>query len=192
MTSTRPNLSQIWRRLSWPDLAAIIFVILGLTVWLAERSGRAYSFAKFAGLLSAGYLAFRVISGGEIASLESAEPVDCGWAFWRWSRLLLLTLAALGDDFYSQLGGTCFTKTFTAGSAEWRTRRPALPAPRRVCRQRFPTRWKKALDAQIRIAYAKELPGQDRISCGSQKGWPGRWARRRSSPRHSSVQRQTR
>jgi hypothetical protein len=58
----RPNLTQIWRRLSWPDLTAIILATLGLAAVVADRSGGAYSFLKFVGLLSAGFLAFRAIS----------------------------------------------------------------------------------------------------------------------------------
>jgi len=51
MTSTRPNLSQLWRRLSWPDLAAMLFVVLGLAASISGRIGGPYSFAKFVGLL---------------------------------------------------------------------------------------------------------------------------------------------
>jgi len=163
MTSTRPNLSQIWRRLSWPDLAAIIFVILGLTVWLAERSGGAYSFAKFAGLLSAGYLAFRAISWWRNRLLWSLRNrlIVAGLFLAMVPVLLLLTLAALGGQIFdSQLGGYLLYEDVhsrlgrmadsAASIAGAEASLPAAISDKVV---------EEALDAQIRIAYAKELPG---------------------------------
>jgi sigma-B regulation protein RsbU (phosphoserine phosphatase) len=163
MTSTRPNLSQIWRRLSWPDLAAIIFVIFGLTALLAERSGGAYSFAKFAGLLSAGYLAFRAISWWRNRLLWSLRNrlIVAGLFLAMVPVLLLLTLAALGGQiFYSQLGGYLLYEDVhsrlgrmadsAASIAGAEASLPAAISDKVV---------EEALDAQIRVAYAKELPG---------------------------------
>ncbi|PYU02584.1 MAG: hypothetical protein DMG34_15870, partial [Acidobacteria bacterium] len=62
MTPTRLNLSQLWRRLSWPDVAAIVFVVVGLAAAISGHFGGLFSFAKFVGLLSAGYLSFRAMS----------------------------------------------------------------------------------------------------------------------------------
>src|SRR5438874_4798223 len=108
MTSTRPNLSQLWRRLSWPDLAAMLFVVLGLAALFSERSGGAYSFAKFVGLLSAGYLVFRAISWWRNRLLWSLRNrLIVAYLFIAVVPvLLLLTLAILaGQILYSQLGG---------------------------------------------------------------------------------------
>ena len=54
----------MWRRLSWPDIAAMVLVSLGISAVLVGLSGGIYSFLKFLGLLSAGYLAFRLIAWG--------------------------------------------------------------------------------------------------------------------------------
>src|SRR5258708_35128023 len=62
MTPTRANLTKLWRRLSWPDLAAIFLAMAGLAAQIFGPVGGLFSFAKFLGLLSAGYLAFRTIS----------------------------------------------------------------------------------------------------------------------------------
>ena len=147
MTSTRPNLSQIWRRLSWPDLAAIIFVIFGLTVLLAERSGGAYSFAKFAALLSAGYLVFRAISWWRNRLLWSLRNrlIVAYFFIAVVPVLLLLTLGRAGWTDLLFAAGRLLALRGRAQPAwhEWRTLRPALPALNRACRQRFPTRWWK-------------------------------------------------
>jgi sigma-B regulation protein RsbU (phosphoserine phosphatase) len=163
MTSIRPNLTQIWRRLSWPDLTAIILATLGLASMVTERSGGTYSFLKFVGLLSAGYLTFRIVAWWRnrllwslrnrliVASLFIAVvPV-----------LLLLTLAVLaGQIFYSQLGGYLLYEDIhgrlgsmadsAASIAGAETTLPATISEKVV---------EDALDAQIRLAYAKELPG---------------------------------
>src|ERR1043166_5329376 len=108
MTSIRPKFSQIWKRLSWPDLAAICFAVLGAAASVAGVSGGLYSFAKFVGLLSAGYLAFRGISWSRNRLLWSLRNrLIVAYLFIAMVPvLLLLTLAILaGQIFYSQLGG---------------------------------------------------------------------------------------
>ena len=108
MTPIRANLSNLWRRLSWPDLAATALLFLGLAAYFIGPPGGIYSFAKFLGILSAVYLAFRSISWWRNRLLWSLRnrlivvylfigvvPV-----------LLLLTLAVLASQvLYSQLGG---------------------------------------------------------------------------------------
>src|SRR5258708_8126029 len=62
MTPIRANLTKLWRRLSWPDLAAIFLALAGLAAQIFAPAGGFFSFVRFFGLLSAGYLAFRAIS----------------------------------------------------------------------------------------------------------------------------------
>src|ERR1051326_4591235 len=216
MTSIRPKFSQIWKRLSWPDLAAICFAVLGAAASVAGVSGGLYSFAKFVGLLSAGYLAFRGISwsrnrlswpdlaaicfavlgadasvagvsGGLYSFAKFVGLLSAGYLAFRgisWSRnrllwslrnrlivaylfiamvpvLLLLTLAILaGQIFYSQLGGYLLYEdihnrlgSMADSAANIAGAEKTLPAsiPDKVVEE--------ALDAQIRLAYAKQLPG---------------------------------
>src|SRR5438132_169908 len=108
MTPTRLNLSQLWRRLSWPDVAAIVFVVVGLAAAISGHFGGLFSFAKFVGLLSAGYLSFRAMSWWRNRLLWSLRNrLIVAYLFIAVVPvLLLLTLAILaGQIFYSQLGG---------------------------------------------------------------------------------------
>ncbi len=141
MTPTRANLSNLWRRLSWPDIAAIILVALGLLAAVSGRSGGAYSFAKFVGLLSAGYLAFRAISWWRNRLLWSLRNrLIVAYLFIAVVPvLLLLTLAILaGQILYSQLGGYLLFEDI-----HWRTRQQALPPPKKPCQARSMTKWWK-------------------------------------------------
>jgi sigma-B regulation protein RsbU (phosphoserine phosphatase) len=162
MTSIRPNLTQIWRRLSWPDLAAIILATLGLAAVVADRSGGAYSFLKFVGLLSAGFLAFRVISWWRNRLLWSLRNrlIVASLFIALVPVLLLLTLVVLaGQIFYSQLGGYLLYEDIhgrlgrmadsAASIAGAEATLPASISDKVV---------EDALDAQIRVAHAKELP----------------------------------
>jgi len=108
MTLTRANLSNLWRRLSWPDLTAIVLAVVGTVAAISNRSGGAYSFAKFVGILSAGYLLFRTISWWRSRLLWSLRNrLIVAYLFIAVVPvLLLLTLAVLaGQILYSQLGG---------------------------------------------------------------------------------------
>src|SRR5246500_4256589 len=108
MTPTPANLSNLWRRLSRPDIAAIVLTLLGLLAAVSGRFGGAYSFAKFVGLLSAVYLAFRAISWWRNRLLWSLRNrLIVAYLFIAVVPvLLLLTLAILaGQILYSQLGG---------------------------------------------------------------------------------------
>ena len=163
MTSIRPKFSQIWKRLSWPDLAAICFAVLGAAASVAGVSGGLYSFAKFVGLLSAGYLAFRGISWSRNRLLWSLRNrLIVAYLFIAMVPvLLLLTLAILaGQIFYSQLGGYLLYEdihnrlgSMADSAANIAGAEKTLPAsiPDKVVEE--------ALDAQIRLAYAKQLPG---------------------------------
>ena len=163
MTSIRPNLRQIWQRLSWPDLTAIVLATLGLAAVATDRSGGAYSFLKFVGLLSAGYLTFRVVAWWRSRLLWSLRNrlIVASLFIAVVPVLLLLTLAVLaGQIFYSQLGGYLLYEDIhgrlgrmadsAASIAGAEATLPATISDKVV---------EDALDAQIRVAYAKELPG---------------------------------
>src|SRR5215469_4567414 len=108
MKFSASEVSKVWRRLSWPDVAAMVLVLFGGSAKLAGLSGGIYSFLKFLGLLSAGYLAFRVIAWGRNRLLWSLRNrlIVAGLFLALVPVLLLVTLAALaGQILYSQLGG---------------------------------------------------------------------------------------
>ena len=163
MTSTRLNLSQLWRRLSWPDLAAIVFVILGFASAISRRFGGPYSFAKFLGLLSAGYLAFRAISWWRNRLLWSLRNrLIVAYLFIAVVPvLLLLTLAILaGQVLYSQLGGYLLYEEIRSRLGNMADSAANIAAAERTLPPSIPNKVvEDALDAQIRVAYAKELPG---------------------------------
>src|ERR1700751_418315 len=71
MKLSSAEISRVWRRLSWPDLAAMVLVSLGGAALLLGMAGGIYSFLKFLALLSAGYLAFRLIAWGRSRLLWS-------------------------------------------------------------------------------------------------------------------------
>jgi sigma-B regulation protein RsbU (phosphoserine phosphatase) len=163
MNPSRPNLSQIWRRLSWPDLAAMALVAVGLLVAIFGRSGGAYSFAKFVGLLSAGYLAFRGISWWRNRLLWSLRNrLIVAYLFIAVVPvLLLLTLAVLaGQILYSQLGGYLLYEDIRSRLGDMADSTANIAAAERTLPASISEKVvEDALDAQIHLAYAKELPG---------------------------------
>ncbi len=163
MTSTRPNLSQLWRRLSWPDLAAIVFAVLGLAAAISGRFGGLYSFAKFVGLLSAGYLSFRAISWWRSRLLWSLRNrlIVVGLFLALVPVLLLGTLAALaGQILYSQLGGYLLYEEIHSRLGNMADSAANIVAAERTLPASISDKVvEDALEAQIHVAYAKELPG---------------------------------
>jgi phosphoserine phosphatase RsbU/P len=163
MTSTRPNLSQLWRRLSWPDLAAMLFVVFGLAASISGRVGGPYSFTKFVALLSAGYLAFRGISWWRNRLLWSLRNrLIVAYLFIAVVPvLLLLTLAILaGQILYSQLGGYLLYEEIHSRLGNMADSATNIAAAERTLPASIPNKAvEDALDAQIHVAYAKELPG---------------------------------
>jgi phosphoserine phosphatase RsbU/P len=163
MNSLRPTLTQFWRRLSRPDLAALALVALGGLALLSNRAGGLFSFAKFLGLLSAGYLVFRGAAWWRSRLLWSLRNrlIVAGLFLALVPVLLLVTLAALaGQILYSQLGGYLLYEDFhnrlgsmADSAANIAAAEKSLPAtiPEKVL--------EGALDAQIHVAYSKELPG---------------------------------
>jgi sigma-B regulation protein RsbU (phosphoserine phosphatase) len=163
MTSMRPNLTQIWRRLSWPDLTAIILATLGLAAVVADRSGGAYSFLKFVGLLSAGFLAFRAISWWRNRLLWSLRNrlIVASLFIALVPVLLLLTLVVLsGQIFYSQLGGYLLYEDIHGRLERMADSAASIAGAEATLPSTISDKVvEDALDAQIRIAYAKDLPG---------------------------------
>jgi len=163
MTLTRLNFLQIWRRLSRPDLTAIFFAVLGLAAVLTDRSGGAYSFLKFVGLLSAAYLTFRAISWWRNRLLWSLRNrLIVAYLFIAVVPvLLLLTLAILaGQIFYSQLGGYLLYEDIHDRLGSMADSAANIAGAERTLPKTIADQVvEDALDAQIRLAYAKQLPG---------------------------------
>jgi len=163
MTPTRANLSNLWRRLSWPDLIATLCVAVGSLVAVAKLSGGIYSFTKFVALLSAGYLVFRLISWGRNRLLWSLRNrLIVAYLFIAVVPvLLLLTLAILaGQVLYSQLGGYILYEDLHSRLGRMADSAASIASAEKT----LPTSLndkvvEEALDAQIQMAYAKELPG---------------------------------
>src|SRR5262249_18334937 len=154
---------QIWRRLSRPDLTAIFFAVLGLAAVLTDRSGGAYSFLKFVGLLSAAYLTFRAISWWRNRLLWSLRNrLIVAYLFIGVVPvLLLLTLAILaGQIFYSQLGGYLLYEDIHDRLGSMADSAANIAGAERTLPKTIADQVvEDALDAQIRLAYAKQLPG---------------------------------
>jgi len=163
MTPTRANFSNLWRRLSWPDLAAIALLVVAIVAAISNRSGGAYSFAKFFGLLSAGYLAFRAISWWRNRLLWSLRNrLIVAYLFIAVVPvLLLLTLAVLaGQILYSQLGGYLLYEDIHSRLGDMADSAANIAAAERTLPASISGKVvEDALDAQIHVAYAKDLPG---------------------------------
>src|SRR5215475_1753745 len=163
MKFSATEVSRMWRRLSWPDIAAMVLVSLGISAVLVGLSGGIYSFLKFLGLLSAGYLAFRLIAWGRNRLLWSLRNrlIVAGLFLALAPVLLLMTLAALaGQILYSQLGGYILYEDIHSRLARMADSAASLAAAERTLPASIPDNVvEEALDAQTRVAYSKDLPG---------------------------------
>ena len=163
MTPIRANLANLWRRLSWPDLAAIVLVALGLTAYFLGPSGGLYSFAKFVGLLSAGYLAFRSVSWWRNRLLWSLRNrLIVAYLFIGIVPiLLLLTLAVLASQvLYSQLGGYLLYEDIRSRLGRMADSAASIASAEKFLPGSLNDKVvEEALNAQIQMAYSKELPG---------------------------------
>jgi phosphoserine phosphatase RsbU/P len=163
MTPIRANLSKLWRRLSRPDIAAIVLVALGLLAAVSGRSGGPFSFAKFVGLLSAVYLAFRAISWWRNRLLWSLRNrLIVAYLFIAVVPvLLLLTLAILaGQILYSQLGGYLLFEDIHSRLGRMAGSAASIASAERTLPSSINDKVvEEALDAQIQMAYSNELPG---------------------------------
>jgi phosphoserine phosphatase RsbU/P len=163
MTPTRANLSNLWRRLSRPDIAAIVLVALGVLAALFAPPRGPYSFAKFVGLLSALYLAFRAISWWRNRLLWSLRNrLIVAYLFIAVVPvLLLLTLAILaGQILYSQLGGYLLFEDIHSRLGRMADSAASIASAERTLPNTINDKVvEEALDAQIQMAYSNELPG---------------------------------
>src|SRR5258708_39801389 len=108
MPPNRASLTKLWRRLCWPDLAAISLALAGLAAQIFAPAGGFFSFVRFFGLLSAGYLAFRAISWWRNRLLWSLRNrLIVAYLFIGVVPVLLLVTLAVSaaQVLYSQLGG---------------------------------------------------------------------------------------
>jgi len=141
----------------------MLFVILGLLAAISGQFGRPYSFAKFVGLLSAAYLAFRAISWGRNRLLWSLRNrLIVAYLFIAVVPvLLLLTLAVLaGQVLYSQLGGYLLYEDIHSRLGRMADSAASIASAERTLPATINDKVvEEALDAQIQMAYAKELPG---------------------------------
>jgi sigma-B regulation protein RsbU (phosphoserine phosphatase) len=100
------NLRKFWRRLSRPDLAAIVLFLAGGVVYLMDLSGPAFNFLKFFGVLAGIYLLFRLVAWGRNRLLWSLRNrlIVAGLFIAVVPVFLLLLLAARSAGIlYSQL-----------------------------------------------------------------------------------------
>jgi phosphoserine phosphatase RsbU/P len=107
MTRFLSVLKEVWRRLSFLDLAALLVAIFGLLAEILGLEGGLYGFAKFLALLAAVYLLIRFMSWGRKKLLWSLRNrLIVAYLFIAVVPvLLILILVALGGYIvYSQLG----------------------------------------------------------------------------------------
>jgi phosphoserine phosphatase RsbU/P len=157
------EIGNLWRRLPWPDLAAMVLVSLGGSAMLMRLSGGGYSFLRFLALLSAGYLAFRLIAWGRSRLLWSLRNrlIVAGLFLALMPVLLLVTLASLaGQILYAQLGGYILYEDIHNRLARMADSAASLAAAEKTLPASIPDNVvEQALDAQTRVAYSKDLPG---------------------------------
>jgi phosphoserine phosphatase RsbU/P len=157
------KVKQVWRRLSRPDLAAIVLAALGLTAQALGLSGGIYSFAKFLAVLSGGYLAFRLIAWGRSRLLWSLRNrlIVAGLFLAVVPVLLLVVLAGLaGQIVYSQLGGYLLYEDIHGRLGWMADSAKSLAVAERTLPAGVPDKVvEEVLDAEIHGAYSKELPG---------------------------------
>lgn len=141
----------------------MVLVSLGVSAMLAGLSAGIYSFLKFLALLSAGYLAFRLIAWGRSRLLWSLRNrlIVAGLFLALAPVLLLVTLAALaGQILYSQLGGYILYEDIHSRLARMADSAASLAAAEKTLPATIADKVvEEALDAQIRVAYSKDLPG---------------------------------
>jgi phosphoserine phosphatase RsbU/P len=163
MKLSSAEISRVWRRLSWPDLAAMVLVSLGGAALLLGMAGGIYSFLKFLALLSAGYLAFRLIAWGRSRLLWSLRNrlIVAGMFLALVPVLLLVTLAALaGQVLYSQLGGYILYEDIHGRLGRMADSAASIAAAERTLPASVPDKVvEESLEEQILLAQGKDLPG---------------------------------
>jgi phosphoserine phosphatase RsbU/P len=163
MKLSSAEISRVWRRLSWPDLAAMVLLSLGGAALLLGMAGGIYSFLKFLALLSAGYLAFRLIAWGRSRLLWSLRNrlIVAGMFLALVPVLLLVTLAALaGQVLYSQLGGYILYEDIHGRLGRMADSAASIAAAEKTLPASVPDKVvEQSLEEQILLAQGKDLPG---------------------------------
>lgn len=141
----------------------MVLVSLGAAAMLLGLAGGIYSFLKFLGLLSAGYLAFRLIAWGRSRLLWSLRNrlIVAGLFLALVPVLLLVTLAALaGQILYSQLGGYILYQDIHGRLERMADSAANIAAAERTLPPSISDKaLEEALSAQTQVAFSKELPG---------------------------------
>src|SRR3984893_3294494 len=107
MTALRANVVQFWRRLSRPDLIALLLALAGGLAAVVEAEGRISSFVQYLAILSAIYLCFRLISWSRSRLLWSLRNrLIVAYLFIAVVPILLVLSLAIrsAQTLYSQLG----------------------------------------------------------------------------------------
>lgn len=162
MNPLQAKFIRTWRRLSRPDLVAIVLAALGLVARILGLASGIYSFAQFLGLLSAGYLAFRAMAWGRSRLLWSLRNrlIVAGLFLAVVPILLLVVLAVLaGQIVYTQLGGYLLYEDIHGRLGRMADSAASLAAAERTLSATIPDKLvEEALDGQIHAAYSKDLP----------------------------------
>lgn len=163
MDSWQTKLKQSWRRLSRPDLVAIVLALLGTVALLVGPDGGIYSFVKFLGLLSAGYLLFRLAAWGRSRLLWSLRNrlIVAGLFLAVVPMMLLVVLAVVaGQILYTQVGGYMLFEDIHGRLGRMADSAASLAAAERTLPAEISDKVvEAALNGQIQAAYSKDLPG---------------------------------
>jgi sigma-B regulation protein RsbU (phosphoserine phosphatase) len=107
MSALRSQFGEYWRRLSRLDLVALVVLLAGLVASEVEAQSRILGFLEFLGILSIGYLLYRVVAWGRNRLLWSLRNrLIVAYLFIAVVPILLImTFVVLAGRFlYSQLG----------------------------------------------------------------------------------------
>ena len=141
----------------------MVLVSLGGAALLLGMAGGIYSFLKFLALLSAGYLAFRLMAWGRSRLLWSLRNrlIVAGMFLALVPVLLLVTLAALaGQVLYSQLGGYILYEDIHGRLGRMADSAASIAAAERTLPASVPDKVvEDSLEEQILLAQGKDLPG---------------------------------
>ena len=163
MDSWQTKLKQSWRRLSRPDLVAIVLALLGTVALLVGPDGGIYSFVKFLGLLSAGYLLFRLAAWGRSRLLWSLRNrlIVAGLFLAVVPMMLLVVLAVVaGQILYTQVGGYMLFEDIHGRLGRMADSAASLAAAERTLPAEISDKVvEAALNGQIQATYSKDLPG---------------------------------
>ena len=163
MNSWQGKFKQAWRRLSWPDVAASVLVLLGTVALLVGTDGGIYSFVKFLAILSGLYLAFRLAAWGRSRLMWSLRNrlIVAGLFLAVVPMMLLVVLALLaGQILYSQVGGYMLFEDFHGRLGRMADSAASLASAERTLPAEIPDKVvEAALNGQIQAAYSKDLPG---------------------------------